>query len=73
MRVLFYCVTVAVSFLLGVGVERHRSGDETSTIGGEMRVLEAKVDLLTFRCWELEKEATELRMRTQTLLPNIDL
>lgn len=72
LSVAFVTFVAVVSFCLGAVFERHESGDELEALHWRVRVLELEVALLDERVKTVLQEFAELRVRTKTLLPNID-
>lgn len=72
MRALLIFAAVVLSFFLGIGVQRHLNGDELRDLWNTVLLMEAQVETLQIRCKALEREAAELRMRSQAFLPNAE-
>lgn len=62
----------STSFVLGGLVERHLAGDELVRLNDQVGLVVAQVETLQIRCASLEREASELKMRAKTFLPNVD-
>lgn len=73
LTVLFWCVVCSIiSFVVGVAVERHRSGDELNEIRTDTLRLENNLIKTEVRLWRLEAEASEVKVRAQAFESHVD-